>query len=755
MKRAWSSELAALAVLALAVVIFFWPVLFGGMWIPRGGGDLVSFIYPMYRFMAGSLWAGEIPLWNPHQYAGAPLVADNQSGVFYPFNLLLFLLHPNFSYRAIEGLVIWHVFWAGAAMYACLRWWRPEQPIGRLPAVLSGVAFMFSDLFVTHLGNLNLIAVAAWLPLAFGAFHRAMIASSRHRQLAWALTSGVSLGVSTLAGHGQMTFLLVAFLALYALYRLAAGRPGWVIAIFAVVGVVAVGVAALSLFPSLELNPYTLRANFDYQQSANYSLPPRGLVGLLAPGFFGRGAADFWGDWPRVEVGYAGVLPWLLAAVALVKRPARAHVFLALAGLLFLLLAMGRYTPLHGWLYRVAPLPFQVPARYVLLSDFCLAALAAIGADELRRLTGREKRLRRLWWVTAVVIVAITLALSYLTRALAPAQPDKGPQMVTATLTFVGLATGAWLVVGGRLRGWLSARSFGWLAVGLVAVDLIGLGSRLEIEPHDPTGGYTNQAAIDFLQADVGIHRIDEAAGAWQVSAAQTLGLYSAGGVYNPLQLSLYTAYIGSVGYRGSPAYNLLGVKYVIGDKDAPPGDTTFLIPVFNGDPAVDVYLNTRALPRVMLLYETEIVADHDAAFAAIHDETFDPGRVLILEEGQPLHQTPGRQRIDIIRYDLNYAAFDVTTDRPAYFLLTDLHYPHWQAAVDGTAVPILRADYAFRAVYLEPGAHRLEMRFISPGWRIGVIVSGATWMGLAVAAVWLWTKKRLPGGKEPATRLP
>ena len=73
---------------------------------------------------------GVIPFWNPHQYAGAPFLADNQSGIFYPFNLLLFFLWPGFSYRGIEALVVWHFFFAGAAMYACLRLLRP--PISRV-----------------------------------------------------------------------------------------------------------------------------------------------------------------------------------------------------------------------------------------------------------------------------------------------------------------------------------------------------------------------------------------------------------------------------------------------------------------------------------------------------------------------------------------------------------------------------------------------------------------------------------------------
>src|SRR5512139_3581480 len=118
-------DLLALAFLSLLTILFFWPVFFAGYWIPRGGGDLVSFLWPQYSFAGEAIRSGSIPLWNPQLYSGAPFLADNQSGVLYPINLLAFLVFPNLSYQVLEGLAIFHLWLAGAAMYVALRLWPP------------------------------------------------------------------------------------------------------------------------------------------------------------------------------------------------------------------------------------------------------------------------------------------------------------------------------------------------------------------------------------------------------------------------------------------------------------------------------------------------------------------------------------------------------------------------------------------------------------------------------------------------------
>ena len=748
-------EALPLLLLALAVVIFFWPVLSGRAWLPKGGGDSVSFVFPMYRFAADSLRSGVVPFWNPHQYAGTPFLADNQSGLFYPFNLLLFLLWPNFSYSAIELLVIWHFFFAGAAMYVCLRLMRPDVPIGRPAATLGALAFMFSDVFITHIGNLNLIAVAAWLPLAFLGLHRAIRAGTAGNRVAWAVGGGAALGIGTLAGHGQMTFLIALFLGSYALYQTIINRQMWGLPLLAILGIFAIALAGISLFPAAETLRHTLRAEFDYERSANYALPIRALAGLVAPDFYGRNAS-FWGDWLRVEVGYAGILTLILAAAAIVWRPNRQTFFFVTAGLFFLLLALGPATPVYPFLAQLLPaIPFQVPARFVLLSNFCLAVLAALGLDALSSAESLSKRRTRVFLgVVALAAVAIA-AMLYLRRTnLILIEPDRADQMLRAIFVYIAFATAGWLWLTAAVRRALPPLILCSLALLLLFADLYSLGRYVEIDWNDPMPGFAaGSPALAFLHEDSSIQRIDIVAGSWQPNLPMIERLYAARGVYNPLELANYNVYMGAVGYRGSPLYNVLGIKYVIGGKKEPPGDTSFIIPVLDTDPAVTVYLNTLALPRTMVLFNSTVMEDHDTVFEAIHNDDFDPTQIVILEGGRELSQSPGQASIEIVRYDGNEVAFDVTIDRPGYFFLSDVFQPDWRAEVDGNPAVIEVADYTFRAVYLDAGSHRVTMRFVPSGWYAGLATTSLALLaliGLMAYRTWLsGTFKSLPTRKR------
>ena len=114
---------------------FFWRTISGDVFQPADGGDLVSFLFPTYRFAASQLHQWTLPLWNPHLYGGAPFISDIQSGFLYPPNLLLFLLKPNFNYRVMQWLAIGHIYSAGLGVYVLLRTlrWAEGRPVSRHP----------------------------------------------------------------------------------------------------------------------------------------------------------------------------------------------------------------------------------------------------------------------------------------------------------------------------------------------------------------------------------------------------------------------------------------------------------------------------------------------------------------------------------------------------------------------------------------------------------------------------------------------
>lgn len=681
-------DLFALLLILLAALAFVWPLFVPGWIIPQGGGDLVSFLWPTYRYAAHTLQQiinNQAPLtallWNPTLYSGAPFAADNQTSLFYPPNLILFLLLPDFPYPALEALVAGHLFLAGAGMYLFMRSELRQLGFWKLEVgIFSAAAFMASDVFITHLGNYNIVAASAWLPFIFLGLRQSLRFASNppitHNPLLvwrpaaiaptnwrWALFTGLCFGLAILAGHAQMTFILALAGGLYGLYELMVQRHWRVVAVGAVAALVAFGLAALTLLPTLEMIQYTARSALSYAEATRWSLPPLGLIGMISPLVFGRGAAAWWPTWDRVEVGYMGVVALILVPFARGKST-RFFWLLALVGLV---VALGKYTPVHYLLFKFVPgfASLRVPARFILLTNFAFAALAGFA-----------------------------LASPWLSKRLKP----------------------------------------GWLAVLLFA-ELFIFGAFVEVDRADPNSGYEPGPAVVYLLAQPGPTRIDVASGPWQPDAPAVFGLESITGITNPLALAHYDRYYWSVGYRGSPQYNFLNAQFVVAAKDSPPADSTF-VPVFNEDPDVDVYLNTNAMPRVHLIYTARFVTDSQSAFAAVHAADFDPAAQVILESSptskfQP--STSSRQpptsnaNLFYTAYAPGHFTVVAQSPLPAYVVFAEVWYPGWVAIVNGQPAEIIRANSAFMAVAVPPGDSTLEFQFTSPLLVLGGVISIVT----------------------------
>jgi hypothetical protein len=561
-------------------------------------------------------------------------------------------------------------------------------------------------------------------------------------------------------------------------------RDAWpLVASFLVTLIVGLGLAALALLPAYELTRYTLRADYDYAQAAAYSLAPAQLVGLLAPGFFGRDPAAHWGAWDRVEVGYLGVLALLMALVGLLVAgrddeatgspgamhfPSASHPyrFAWLAGF-GLLLAMGGYTALHGWLYGLVPGlgTMRAPARAVFVMDFALAALAALGLHALihapeERLRPALRRILRAapWVVGGLALFALPLAF----YAVLTSQ-DKDAVIFARTsaaanglVFFLGLLVAGVGLVYLRYRGALRPAAAGALAVGLLFFDLASLGSNVDVGYQDPTRGFDHPAVVQFLKSDRGLYRIDARTDvweAWQPNTGLLHGMYDVGGLINPLSLADYEGYWNAIPSRSSPLYDFLNAKYVIASKQVTL-DWEKFAPVFDADPALNVYLNRQALPRALVVHRAMAAPDHAAALAALRAPDFDPATAVVVEGGEGLQAVPSRPAsVEFEAFDSNHIRLRVDTPADGYLVLSEVWYPGWRARVDGAPAPVLRANYAFRAVRLSPGEHRVELDFAPRSWRVGLVISGLTVLGLGAGGLGLGAIALRAAREPPANR--
>ena len=168
------------------------------------------------------------------------------------------------------------------------------------------------------------------------------------------------------------------------------------------------------------------------------------------------------------------------------------------------------------------------------------------------------------------------------------------------------------------------------------------------------------------------------------------------------------------------------------------------------------MYLNTNAEARIHLIYQAQVVASGEAAFGAIHAPGFDPRSAVVLDTlvvvnaAAPAPNLDGHGALLAGERNLYYTAYApeefavvAVTPAPAYLVLAEVWYPGWRAWLDGIEVPIYRADFAFRAVYLPaPGEHTLVMRFDPWLWKAGLAVTGLTLLLAAWAGAFAWRRR-------------
>src|SRR5262245_38723645 len=150
------AEVTWLGFIILTPFILFWRCLFKGE-VLFWGTSLLQF-WPWHKLVKDAILQGEWPLWNPLLGNGTPLLANLQSAVFYPLNLIYLVMPVE---HALTLSVILHLLLAGLSMYALAR----QLNLLPFPAMVSALAYMLSGYIVGRVQFIPMVNAAAWLPL--------------------------------------------------------------------------------------------------------------------------------------------------------------------------------------------------------------------------------------------------------------------------------------------------------------------------------------------------------------------------------------------------------------------------------------------------------------------------------------------------------------------------------------------------------------------------------------------------------------
>ncbi len=151
------------------------------------------------------------------------------------------------------------------------------------------------------------------------------------------------------------------------------------------------------------------------------------------------------------------------------------------------------------------------------------------------------------------------------------------------------------------------------------------------------------------------------------------------------------------------------------------------------------VFENRDAVPIAFFVPQSgiQVVNDDEEQFRGILSPDFDPRRTVIAPDA--IRQFSGARgsavsmAVASAKQDLDEMRFGVTADQDGLLVFDETYYPGWQAEVDASPAPLVRADYAFMAVPITQGRHDIRFRFAPSSVRTGGFLSGlsALWIAL------------------------
>jgi len=712
-------------------------------WGPVKNGampDIITQIYPWKNLVIDSWKTGQVPLWNPYSFSGTPLLANYQSAVFSPFNILFFIL-PFVDAWSI--LVLLQPLLAGLFMYLFIR----ALNRSKTASLLASISFMFCGFITVWMGYATLPLAFLFLPLALFCIEKYFQTNKRK----FLLLLSISVPLSFFSGHFQISLYYLIFTIFYILYKAFSTKKiaDSLRLFFAVI--FGLFMSMPQLLPSMEFYAQSFRS-LVFTKS---EVIPWGYIStFLAPDFLGNPVTrnDWFGHYAEWNA-YIGVLPLMLAVYSILSKKKSQAIFLFSAAIIVLFLAFP--TPLQDIFVNlhIPVLSTSAASRIIVLYSFLFAVLSAFGLDQLL-LDIKNKKFGKItfWLLSFGFLFFVLWGVIYLKLFI----PDERiivakNNLILPSVFFITSALVIFIASFNKKAAFISV----YLLLLIVSFDMLRF--AIKWTPFDPKHlVFPDTVTTKAFSKIAGYERVFGNLGG---EASMFYHLPSVEG-YDALYITRYGELINFIedgklkelkhsvvifsktGLYTPKAINLLNIKYIVHKLADDHAVWTFpywaypnnQFKLIYKDNMYEFYENTNVFPRAFLVGQYKVLIGANKIRDLMFSSGIDLRKEIVLEEDPGIAKTEGNVgEAKIITYQSNNIEVSLDAKRSALLLLADNYYPGWKASVDGRSVPILRADYAFRAIPVEKGKHTVKFSYNPWSFSLGVYLATGGVIGILV----------------------
>ncbi|MEX2007766.1 MAG: YfhO family protein [Candidatus Levyibacteriota bacterium] len=684
--------------------------------------DPVRQLYPWKQLVAEAEKKNTLPLWNPYNAAGAPLLANFQSASFYPLNILFLMLPMSYAWSLL-------IFLGPLLAAVFLYMYLSNLKLSKEASVLGSMTFALCGFFTAWLEWGTILHTALWLPLILLSIDKLVsnskyqIVSIKNRNvILWSFVYLFSLASSFFAGHLQVFFYLIIFSFAYLLARFFNSESKKILLfLYIILTTLFIILTAVQWIPTLQFIMLSARGIDLNWQAGGWFIPWEHLIQFFAPDFFGNPVTlNYFGVWNWGEfIGYVGILPLIFSIFALFFRRDKKTLFFGTAFFASLIFALPTIFAKLPFMLNIPFVDTSQPTRLLFITGFSLSVLAALGLDRFIK-TG--KGIAYPLGFIAVVFISLWTFVTFGDKYLPVDHLSVAKQnlIFPTAMFFAAIVIITCYALARRYKNQKILQTVLYLIIILVMIDLLRF--SLKFNPFTKKEYlFPSTSTIAYLKENLGNFRFmttDSRIFPPNFSAVYKIQSVD---VYDPLYILRYGELI-AASERGntninppfgfnriinphnysSSIINLLGVKYVLSLSDV---DNENLTKVFQ-EGETRIYENRKVLPRAFFVNVVVDVESKEEAVVMLFDKKDSLNNLAVVENFESGNFGVGTA--EILNYNENEVIVKTQNTEEGFLVLTDSFYPTWKARIDGKKVKIHLTDFNFRGVLVPKGTHEI-----------------------------------------------